>query len=225
MVSHKTPKEILTRTISALILAPLVMFIIYLGGNFFTALILFACIVMSLEWSKLVRNDVSNNYSKIDKTIWNVFGFMYVVIPSVCLVYIRDLEHGLTVMLWLVLSVWATDIGAYFVGTTLKGPKIFPKISPKKSWSGLVGGMISAGCVGYYFHLQTPMYHINFYIMSFAIALVSQIGDFIESAIKRNFKVKDSGNLIPGHGGLMDRLDGLITASVFVAYLELMAGL
>ncbi len=216
---QKTP-EILRRVISALVLAPMTILVVYLGGIYFQACMIFLCVIMSLEWARIIQSGTT--LTKLDRILWNTFGFVYVVTPCACLLYLRGLSNGFEIVLWLLLCVWATDIGAYFVGTTFKGPKIAPQISPKKTWSGLLGGSICAGIIGYFFYSGNEFYHIDFFKMSFAIAIISQVGDFLESAIKRHFSLKDSGNLIPGHGGILDRVDGLVTSSVFVAMLEIM---
>ena len=221
MIKYRPTPEIFKRVLSALVLAPLTLVVIYLGGIYFQACMVFICVMMSIEWTRIIKS--GKTLSSTDKFLWNIFGVIYVAMPCTCLLFIRGLPNGFEVILWLLLSVWATDIGAYFVGTTLKGPKIAPAISPKKTWSGLLGGALCAGLVGYFFYNGNEFYHINFFKVSFAIAIISQCGDFLESAIKRYFNVKDSGNLIPGHGGILDRVDGLVTSSVFVAILELLA--
>ncbi len=130
--------------------------------------------------------------------------------------------------LWFFVMVWAMDIGGYVVGSTLKGPKLAPKISPNKTWAGLIGGIAFAVLASllYFYILSLPgVMKINgdaqtfFAILGGLIAAVSQIGDLIESAIKRKLGLKDSSNLIPGHGGVFDRIDGLIFAAPFVCWL------
>ncbi|MBO7097195.1 MAG: phosphatidate cytidylyltransferase [Alphaproteobacteria bacterium] len=130
--------------------------------------------------------------------------------------------------LWFLLSVWSMDVGAYIVGTNLKGPKLAPSISPNKTWSGLIGGIVLAVAVSeFYFYVlrsSTGMVlnaraEITYAIFAGLIAAVSQIGDLIESSIKRHLNLKDSSNLIPGHGGVFDRIDGLIFAAPFVYFL------
>ncbi len=127
--------------------------------------------------------------------------------------------------LWFLLMVWAMDVGGYIVGCNLKGPKLAPKISPNKTWSGLIGGIVLAVAVSEIYFKIFAHYRIIridhgtelfFAVLGGLIALVSQIGDLIESAIKRHLKIKDSSDLIPGHGGIFDRIDGLIFAAPFV---------
>ena len=129
--------------------------------------------------------------------------------------------------LWFILMVWSVDIGAYIVGSNLKGPKLAPKISPNKTWSGLIGGAILAASVSFiYMYITKNIYNLPFPIseqlkyaqLGVLIAIVSQIGDLIESAIKRYLGIKDSSALIPGHGGIFDRIDGLIFAAPIAYY-------
>lgn len=135
-------------------------------------------------------------------------------------------EKGSFVMtLWFIFMVWSVDIGGYIIGSSLKGPKLAPHISPNKTWSGLVGGVILAISVSFIymyatkniFNLPMPLNEqLRFAQLGAFIAIVAQIGDLIESAIKRYLGVKDSSNLIPGHGGVFDRIDGLIFAAPIV---------
>ncbi len=135
-------------------------------------------------------------------------------------------EKGSFVMtLWFILMVWGVDIGGYVVGSTLKGPKLAPKISPNKTWSGLIGGVILAVAVSIiYMHAVKNIYEISlptseqfkFAQLGALVAVVAQIGDLVESSIKRYLGVKDSSSLIPGHGGVFDRIDGLIFAAPII---------
>lgn len=135
-------------------------------------------------------------------------------------------EKGSFVMtLWFILMVWGVDIGGYIVGTSLKGPKLAPTISPNKTWSGLIGGMIFSIAISFIymyavkriFDLPMPLTEqLKFAQLGALIAVVAQIGDLIESSIKRYLGIKDSSSLIPGHGGVFDRIDGLIFAAPIV---------
>ena len=131
--------------------------------------------------------------------------------------------YGPYIVLWFVFVVWGVDIGGYFVGTTVKGPKLAPKISPNKTWSGLLGGVLLSVLISYgvmYFFKVSASASVYYLVMAAIIAVIAQIGDLIESFMKRRLGVKDSSNLIPGHGGIFDRIDGLIFAAPF-AYLML----
>ena len=135
-------------------------------------------------------------------------------------------EKGSFVMtLWFILMVWSVDIGGYVVGSSLKGPKLAPKISPNKTWSGLIGGVILAVAVSIiYMHAVKNIFEISlptseqfrFAQLGALVAIVAQIGDLVESSIKRYLGVKDSSSLIPGHGGVFDRIDGLIFAAPII---------
>lgn len=135
-------------------------------------------------------------------------------------------EKGSFVMtLWFIFMVWSVDTGGYVIGSSLKGPKLAPKISPNKTWSGLIGGIILAIAVSFIylsaiksiFGLPMPMSEqVKFAQLSAFVAIIAQIGDLVESAIKRHLGVKDSSQLIPGHGGIFDRIDGMIFAAPIV---------
>ena len=130
------------------------------------------------------------------------------------LVKVRD-DLGFDWMLWLVLVVVITDVVGYFAGRMIGGPKFWPRVSPKKTWSGTGFGWIGAAAVGAYF-MATTGAGPQLIGVSIAVSMASQMGDIAESAVKRRTGVKDSSNLIPGHGGLLDRFDGMLGASVFL---------
>jgi phosphatidate cytidylyltransferase len=148
--------------------------------------------------------------------VWHLLATPYICLPIVALILLRrDPDLGLAVILWLFCVIWATDICAYFTGRTLGGPKLAPRASPNKTWSGLAGGVVGAAAVG----VATAMILgqgsvVALAAFSGALAVAGQGGDIAESAIKRRFGVKDSSKLIPGHGGVMDRVDGLVAAAV-----------
>jgi CDP-diglyceride synthetase len=151
---------------------------------------------------------------------WLPGGIVYAGLSGISLAAIRaDDQAGLMAMLFIFAVVWATDILAYFVGRALKGPKLAPRISPGKTWSGAVGGTVSAIIASSALTLvvfsRLSLWTI---VIAFLLSVASQIGDLFESFIKRRFGVKDSSHLIPGHGGVMDRVDGLVFAC-FAAFL------
>lgn len=133
-------------------------------------------------------------------------------------------EAGFVGLMWLVLVVIASDVMGYFAGRLLGGPKFWPRVSPKKTWSGTIAGWIGAGLIGWAFMIWqgAPLMIVP---VSIAAAFAAQMGDIAESAIKRMVGVKDSSTLIPGHGGVMDRFDGMTGASVFALIVSLVAGL
>ncbi len=139
------------------------------------------------------------------------------------LMALRD-DFGLTWMAWLVAVVVVTDVAGYFAGRTIGGPKFWPRVSPKKTWSGTVAGWLGAALVGLLFAAVTTA-GTGLMGISIAVAMASQIGDIAESAIKRRTGVKDSSNLIPGHGGLLDRFDGMLGAALFIVIVGQLVGL
>jgi phosphatidate cytidylyltransferase len=154
------------------------------------------------------------------------FGALWVALPCICLLWLaRDGAAGRATLLWILAVVWATDIGAYAVGRTLGGPRLAPRWSPRKTWAGLAGGMLCAGLTGWataFWLGISPA--VPLVLVSAALAIVGQFGDLAESLAKRRFGVKDSSGLIPGHGGLLDRLDGLLAIVPVVALLTLIGG-
>lgn len=145
---------------------------------------------------------------------------LMIMIACFGLVAFRD-GYGLLWLLWLILVVVVTDIAGYFAGRILGGPKFWPAVSPKKTWSGTVAGWLAAALVGAVF-LRFSSAGIDLLWISALLAFASQMGDIAESAIKRRSGVKDSSNLIPGHGGLMDRFDGLLGAALFMLAVALL---
>jgi phosphatidate cytidylyltransferase len=145
-------------------------------------------------------------------------GVLYLGLPLLATLWLRMQPDGFALILWLLVSVWATDVGAYFAGRLIGGPKLAPRWSPKKTWSGLLGGAIASAIGSYAVMLGWPIVPpIVAGALGLALAVVAQAGDLFESAIKRHFGVKDSGALIPGHGGLLDRIDGLLFAAPALA--------
>ena len=153
-------------------------------------------------------------------------GILWIGLPCVALVWLAgDARAGRMNVLWILAVVWATDIGAYAVGRTLGGPRLAPRISPSKTWSGLLGGILCATAAGAAFALATDAPAFSpLPLLSGVLAIVAQSGDLAESVAKRHFGVKDSSSLIPGHGGLLDRLDGMLTVIPAVALLNLVGG-
>jgi phosphatidate cytidylyltransferase len=148
------------------------------------------------------------------------WGVLYIGIPAFALVALNWAWAEL--VLWLFLVVWATDIFAYFAGRAIGGAKLAPRISPNKTWAGLIGGVIGAGAVGW---VGAWLMEVDplFFWLGAPMAVLAQLGDLYESSVKRRHGVKDSGTLLPGHGGVLDRLDGLLPAALatFVALLLL----
>jgi len=156
---------------------------------------------------------------------WAATGFVYAAAALVASVLLRlDVKSGFVALLFVLLIVWVTDIGGYFAGRGIGGPKLWPRVSPKKTWAGAVGGfvaslVVSAGFAAFEFGKLAPLL-----LLGALLSIVSQLGDLFESAVKRRFGVKDSSHVIPGHGGVLDRLDGFVAAVVLAAILGFLRG-
>ena len=148
--------------------------------------------------------------------LWAGLGYLYIVIPSLAIVGLRGSESGFTKLIYVILIVVAADVGAYFGGSYFKGPKLSPKLSPNKTWSGFFSGLIFGallgGLVGHFIGLGFTLG----FGLAIPIVILSVLGDLLESGLKRRLNVKDAGELLPGHGGLLDRLDSLMMAIVGV---------
>jgi phosphatidate cytidylyltransferase len=188
---------------------------LYLGGNVWFGFVAVCAAIMLYEWYGLTKT-----FSKL----WQVAGVAYVGVPCVSLyllqhVYFSDiltLVEGIALIIQLIAMIAATDIGAYFSGKIIGGAKLAPRISPNKTWAGLLGGMSCAMAVSYYVH-SAQMEVVAKLAIGAAIAVLGQAGDIFESWLKRRAGVKDSGKILPGHGGLLDRFDGLtLTAPFYV---------
>ena len=151
------------------------------------------------------------------EAVWFGLGVIYLAAAGLAFVWLRhDPEFGRAMVLWLVVVVSVTDTGAYFAGRGLGGPKLAPSISPGKTWAGLFGGMIAAAAAGLVAALLIGHEILTLIVASLALAIISQVGDLFESSLKRRFGAKDSGSLIPGHGGVLDRIDGLLAGALLV---------
>jgi phosphatidate cytidylyltransferase len=209
-------RGLLLRTVSAVILGPLLLAAIWFGFPWIDLLAALAAPIMVGEWVRLTRG----------RLVTRAVTFAYSIAAVLALLWLRhQLSYGRETLLWIVACVWATDVGAYFVGSLAGGAKLAPAISPSKTWSGLIGGMcfsaVASSACGLAFDAgETPTLALT----GIGIAAVAQAGDLFESAAKRRARVKDSGRLIPGHGGLLDRVDGLIAVLVVVAAIRLAIG-
>ncbi len=150
---------------------------------------------------------------------WSAAGVYYAGLPAIALIWIRsDAEYGWLAILYIFAIVWTTDSAAYVFGRWIGGAKLAPRISPKKTWAGLIGGTVSAGAAGFLCAVAMGIdMPFRLAVLGAGFAVVSQMGDLGESALKRSFGIKDSSGLIPGHGGVLDRIDGLVFAAVTAA--------
>jgi phosphatidate cytidylyltransferase len=150
---------------------------------------------------------------------WRYFGVLYVSLPPIALVLLReDPQYGIAAIVWVMVAVWMADTLAYFAGRIIGGPKLAPRLSPKKTWAGLGGAMAGSAlaAVAVAVALGLPSIWI-LTLLAAALAVVEQGGDLFKSAMKRHYGVKDSGRLIPGHGGVIDRVDGLVAVAMAAA--------
>ena len=204
--------ELLIRTVTGVILIALALLAAVQGGNIFAYAVAAIATAMFYEWTRIVRGWGA---------AWYVAGIPYAVLPAIALLWVRERDaHGLELLLWVFIVTWSTDIGAYFVGRALGRKKLAPSISPGKTLAGLYGGAAVAAVLGAawaaYAGLKPALY-----LLAPLFALTAQAGDLFESWMKRRAGVKDSGNWLPGHGGVLDRVDGLIPVAVLTAAAQL----
>lgn len=213
------------RTLSSVAMMSVAIVAIWLGGYTFMALVIAVGLGVFFEFTKLVFGFA---HSPLARILWLLGGLGYVGLACFTLMLFSAPFFGMTPAILLIAGVIGTDVGAYFAGRSIGGPKIAPRISPSKTWSGLFGGMMGAGLMMVV--MQAGIYAFRggnagdgdvylaygwarLMLTGAALAVVAQMGDFFESWMKRRAGVKDSGRLIPGHGGLFDRTDGLIAVA------------
>jgi phosphatidate cytidylyltransferase len=204
--------ELLVRSFAAAVLILVALGTAFLGGYIFAVFVALAAVMILYEWRRLVAGWGFG---------WSVAGFLYALVPALALLWIRDrAPQGLELLLWVFIVTWTTDIGAYFAGRAIGGPKLAPSISPNKTIAGLVGGMVSAALAGFAWVEVTRMSGLLFWLAPL-FAVAAQLGDLFESGLKRRAGVKDSGTWLPGHGGALDRLDGLVVVATLTALVQL----
>jgi phosphatidate cytidylyltransferase len=206
-------RSLVLRILSAVVLGPLLLAAIWFGFPWIDLVAAVAAPLMISEWVGLTRG----------RPLMRLLAVLYTLAAVLALLWLRHQPtSGRETILWIVAVIWATDIGAFVVGRAAGGAKLAPRISPGKTWSGLIGGMawaaVASAAVGYAVGLGHTM---TLAAIGAGLAIVGQLGDLLESAAKRAAGVKDSGTLIPGHGGLLDRVDGLMAVLVVVALLRL----
>ncbi len=254
------------RVITALVLAPLVLAAVYLGGWIYPVVIALTVALGLREWLRLV--DPSGNRAVVlaahaslllvmgcgavlspsfglalgvvlvpmlfllaardhkDQARWVALGIPYMAGSGLALLYLRETpEIGMGLCYYLLAVVWGTDTGAFLAGTLSGVPKLVPEISPHKTWAGLFGGMALAAVLGYGVATGFGARRMGIaLLLALALALVSQLGDMFKSTFKRRSGVKESGGLIPGHGGVLDRIDGLVFAAIFFVLFQIALG-
>lgn len=198
------------RVITSLVLIPLALYAIFYSQNFFIFISIAIAMMMTVEWLDMIRREE-------DQTKWRAIGLFYILIPIFAVIKIRMFDSN--ILFWMFAVIWATDIFAFFAGRSLGGPKIAPDISPNKTWSGLAGGVFASVVIGFLSSFMFTGGVLFFVFVSLLLSLIEQASDLLESKFKRIFGVKDSGTLIPGHGGVLDRLDGMMLVAPVVLFL------
>lgn len=198
--------ELIVRALSGIVMIAIALMAAIVGGYYFAILAAAAATAMFYEWLRITRGW---GFS------WSLGGFLYCLLPALALLWLRDRsgDHGLSLVLWVFIVTWSTDIGAYFAGRKFGKRKLAPSISPGKTVEGLWGGVAAAALFGggwvLYFGLNQRLL-----LLAPLFAVAAQAGDLFESKMKRRAGIKDSGDLLPGHGGVLDRLDGLVPVAV-----------
>ena len=205
--------ELLVRTLTAMILIVATLLAAVQGGYLFAVIVAAIATAMFYEWTRLIRGWGA---------AWYLSGFFYALLPALSLLWIRERDaHGLELLVWAFIVTWSTDIGAYFAGRSFGRRKLAPTISPNKTVEGLIGGIVAAALFGGAWALATGL-GSALLVLGPLFAVAAQAGDLFESGMKRRAGVKDSGTWLPGHGGVLDRLDGLVPVAVLTAAAQLL---
>lgn len=200
--------ELAIRTIAGIVMVAIAIAATVQGGYSFAILAAVAATAVFYEWTRITRGWGAG---------WYIGGFLYALVAALALLWVRDrADSGIAMVLWVFAVVWATDIGAYAAGKAIGGPKLAPSISPGKTWSGFYGGVVAATLVGAAWALFTGLDPVLL-LLAPLFAVTAQGGDLFESWMKRQAGVKDSGSWLPGHGGVFDRLDGLLPVAILTA--------
>jgi phosphatidate cytidylyltransferase len=202
--------ELFIRTATGLVLIAAALAAAAVGGNIFAVFVAAIATAMFYEWTRIVRGW---------GPVWYAGGFVYALVPALSLLWIRE-RAGLDLLIWAFIVTWSTDIGAYFAGRRFGRRKLAPSISPGKTVEGLYGGMAAAALFGGAWALARGL-GVALLPLAPVLAIAAQAGDLFESGMKRRAGVKDSGTWLPGHGGVLDRLDGLVPVAVLTAAAQL----
>lgn len=203
--------DLLVRTATGIVLIAIALLAAAQGGNVFALLVAAVATLMFYEWTRIVRGWGA---------AWYLSGFLYALFPALALLWIRE-RAGLNLLIWSFIVTWSTDIGAYFAGRSFGKRKLAPSISPKKTVEGLWGGIAAATLLGGAWVLAFGLSRALLGCAPF-FAVAAQSGDLFESWMKRRAGIKDSGRWLPGHGGVLDRLDGLVPVAVLAAAVQLL---
>jgi len=257
----KGSSNLFMRVVAALIMAPLTIAIVWIGGWPWACIVIAAAALLYFEWLMIVgasgnrfavvagiaalaiagiclmmrRTDLALGIVAVGIALaavaargqrgWVASGLVYAAAALIASIVVRrDADLGFVALMFVLLVVWVTDIGGYFAGRGIGGPKLWPRVSPKKTWAGAIGGLVLGLAIAAVFAWLGFGAMLPLLLLGAVLSIVSQLGDLFESAIKRRFDVKDSSHIIPGHGGLLDRLDGFVAAIVFAALIGFMRG-
>jgi phosphatidate cytidylyltransferase len=202
--------ELFIRTATGLVLIAAALLTAAVGGNVFAVFVAAVATAIFYEWTRIARGWGA---------AWYAGGFVYALVPALALLWIRE-RAGLDLLVWTFIVTWSTDIGAYFAGRRFGRRKLAPSISPGKTFEGLYGGIAAATLLGGAWVVARGL-GIALLPLAPVLAIAAQAGDLFESGMKRRAGVKDSGTWLPGHGGVLDRLDGLIPVAVLTAAAQL----
>jgi phosphatidate cytidylyltransferase len=205
--------ELLVRSITGALMIAAALAATVIGGNLLALFVAAIATLMFYEWTRMVRGW---------GPAWYLSGFFYALLPAIALLWIRERDaHGLELLVWAFIVTWSTDVGAYFAGRIFGKRKLAPTISPNKTVEGLYGGIAAATLLGGAWVLATGL-GTALLVLAPVLAVAAQAGDLFESGMKRRAGVKDSGTWLPGHGGVLDRLDGLVPVAVLTAAAQLL---
>jgi len=204
--------ELFVRTATGLLLIAVALLTAVAGGTLFAVFVAAIATAMFYEWTRIARGWGA---------AWYMAGFVYALVPALALLWIRERDaQGLDLLVWVFIVTWSTDIGAYFAGRRFGRRKLAPAISPGKTVEGLYGGVAAATVLGGAWAYATGL-GLALLVLAPVLAVAAQGGDLFESSMKRRAGVKDSGTWLPGHGGVLDRLDGLVPVAVLTAAAQL----
>jgi phosphatidate cytidylyltransferase len=209
-------QNLLMRVLAAAVLIPVAIGVAYAGGWLWAVLVAAVSVGLFVEWIMIVG---ARRFG------WVALGVVYAVAALLASVAVRlDPVWGFSALMFVLLVVWMTDIGGYFAGRGIGGPKLWPRVSPKKTWAGAIGGLVLSLAVAIGFAVSGVGRLLPLLVVATVLTVLSQLGDLAESAVKRRFGVKDSSQIIPGHGGLLDRLDGYVFAIIAAAVIGFLHG-
>jgi phosphatidate cytidylyltransferase len=260
-VAGQGSRNLLTRVVAALVLAPIAIAVAYAGSWWWIVPVTLLTIGLFVEWLTVVGSarekrviaagvvaltvaGLCLGFARVELALvalglgaattallssrqrgWTSGGFLYAGAAQMASVVVRlDSATGFVALVFVMLIVWVTDIGGYFAGRGIGGAKLWPRVSPNKTWAGAIGGFGASLVVALGFTALDLGQAWPLLMLAAVLSVVAQLGDLFESAVKRRFGVKDSSHIIPGHGGLMDRLDGFVAAIVLASIFGLLRG-